>query len=102
MNITLPPELLQTAKMTEAELLQEIAIMLFNQKRIYLEQAAQLIQMEVDDFYQLLVDRNILPPNPDPDNEPTQLVLAHLRISLQQAKEDKVHPLSELWDGIDE
>ncbi len=102
MIINLPPELLQTAKMTEAELMQEIAIMLFGQKRIYLEQAAQLIQMDVDDFYQLLVARNILPPNPDPDDDPTQLVLAHLRISLQQVKEGKVHPLSELWDGIDD
>jgi predicted HTH domain antitoxin len=29
MSLTLPTELLQTAKMTEAEMLQEIAIMLF-------------------------------------------------------------------------
>ncbi|NJL40872.1 MAG: hypothetical protein HC899_32145 [Leptolyngbyaceae cyanobacterium SM1_4_3] len=41
MSITLPAELLQTAKMSEGELLQEIAIMLYQQQRIRLDEAAQ-------------------------------------------------------------
>ncbi|MBC1198347.1 hypothetical protein H0901_24765, partial [Microcystis aeruginosa BLCCF158] len=46
--------------------------------------------------------RNILTPPTDPDDEPKELILTSLRISLQQAKEGKVHPISELWDGIDD
>ena len=101
MILTLPTELLQTAKMTEAEMLQEIAIMLYQQQRIHLEQAAKLIGISNDDFYQLLVSRNIITPPTDPDDEPNELILASFRTSLQQAKEGKVHPISELWDGID-
>jgi hypothetical protein len=36
----------------------------------------------------------------DSDDDPNEL--ASLRISFQQAKEGKVYPISELWDGIDE
>ena len=101
MSLTLPTELLQTAQITEAEMLREIAIMLYQQQRLYLEQAAQLTGMTIDDFYQLLVSRNILTPPTDSDDEPNELILASLRTSLQQGKEGKVHPISELWDGID-
>jgi predicted HTH domain antitoxin len=102
MNITLPTELLKTAQMTEAEMLREIAIMLYQQQRLHLEQAAELTVMTIDDFYQLLVSRNIITPPTDSDDDPNELIFASLRISLQQAKEGKVHPLSELWDGIDD
>lgn len=102
MSITLPTELLKTAQMTEAEMLREIAIMLYQQQRLHLEQAAELTVMAIDDFYQLLVSRNIITPPTDSDDDPNELILASLRISLQQAKEGKVHPLSELWDGIDD
>ncbi len=101
MSLTLPTELLQTAQMTEAEMLREIAIMLYQQQRIHLEQAAQLTGIAIDDFYQLLVCRNIITPSTDPDDEPNELIFASLRTSLQQAKEGKVHPISELWDDID-
>ncbi|MBW4525339.1 MAG: hypothetical protein KME18_09125 [Phormidium tanganyikae FI6-MK23] len=57
--------------------------------------------MDVDDFYQLLVDRGILTLLNDPDDDPNELILAHLRISLQDIKEGRVKPTSELWDGID-
>jgi predicted HTH domain antitoxin len=102
MNITLPTELLETARMTETEMLREIAIMLYQQQRIQLEQAAELTVMAIDDFYQLLVSRNIITPPTDSDDDPNELILASFRISLQQAKEGKVHPISELWDGIDD
>ena len=102
MSLTLPTELLQKAQMTEAQMRQEIAVMLYQQQRLQLEQAAELTRMGIDDFYQLLVCRNIINPPTDSDDDPNELILASLRISLQQAKEGKVHPISELWDGIDD
>lgn len=102
MNIALPPELLQTAQMSQSELLQEIAIMLYQQKRIRLDQAAQLSNTSIDDLYQLLIDRNIVAPPADPDDDPDELILASLRLSLQQAQAGDIHPISELWDGIDD
>jgi predicted HTH domain antitoxin len=101
MNITLPDEFFQTAQITEAELLEEIAIMLYQRQRIRLDQAAQLAEISVDDFYQLLISRNSLTPSADPDDDPDELVLASLRASLQQIKAGKVHPVSELWDDLE-
>ncbi|MGB3641393.1 MAG: hypothetical protein WBA39_28020 [Rivularia sp. (in: cyanobacteria)] len=37
----------------------------------------------------------------DEDDEPKELVLERLQISLQQASERKTKPVSELWDDID-
>jgi predicted HTH domain antitoxin len=102
MSLTLPTELLQKAHMTEAQLLREIAIMLYQQQRLQLEQAAELTVMAIDDFYQLLVSRKIITPPTDADDDPNELILASLRISLHQAQEGKVHPISELWNGIDD
>jgi hypothetical protein len=36
----------------------------------------------------------------DIDDEPEDLILKSLHTSLQQIREGKVHPISELWDGI--
>lgn len=102
MNITLPAELLQAAQMSEGELLQEIAIMLYQQQRIRLDQAAELSGSSIDDFYQLLINRNLITPPTDPDDDPDELILASLRLSLQQANAGNVHPISELWNGIDD
>lgn len=96
MNLSLPTELLETAQMTEIEMLQEIAIMLYQQQRIPLEKGAQLSRMTNDDFYQLLINRQILIPPTDNDDEHNELILASLRTSLQQVKEGKVHPISNL------
>lgn len=96
-TINLPDNL----SLTEADLRREVAIALFQQKVLLIEQAAEVMQIDVDDFYQILVDRGILTPPDDPDDDPNELILAHLRISLQQIKEGKVKPVSELWDGID-
>ncbi len=99
MQITIDlPDALQ---ISEADLRTELAIALFQQKNILIEQAAQLAQMDVDDFYECLVDRQILTRPSNPDNDPDELILAHLRISLQDIKEGRVFPISELWDGID-
>jgi hypothetical protein len=36
------------------------------------------------------------------DDEPKELILNSLRISLEEAKAGKTRPVSELWDGIDD
>lgn len=101
MTITLSKELLQTTQMTEAEMLQEIAVMLYQKQRLTLEQSAQLTNMNIDDFYQLLINHNIITPSPDADDDPNELILASLRNAVQQIQEEKFYPISELWDGID-
>lgn len=88
--------------LTEADVRTELAITLYQQQRIRLDQAAQLAGISVENFYQLLIDRNILTPPVDPDDEPAELILASLRTSLQQVTEGKIHPISELWDSIDD
>ncbi|WP_017297911.1 hypothetical protein [Nodosilinea nodulosa] len=108
MQITL--NLPDDIQLTETDLRTELAILLwrgyanalFQQNILLIEQAAQVVAMDVDDFYQILVDRGILTPPSDPDDDPNELILAHLRISLQQAKEGDLKPISELWDGIDD
>jgi predicted HTH domain antitoxin len=82
--------------LSETDLRIELAIVLFQQKNLLLEQSATLIGIDVDDFYQILVDRQILTPPRDPDDTPDELVLAHLRISLQQVAEGKVIPVDQL------
>jgi predicted HTH domain antitoxin len=97
-TINLPDNL----ALTESDLRREVAIALFQQNILLIEQAAQVIAMDVDDFYQILIDRGILTPPIDPDDDPNELIFAHLRISLQQAEEGNLKPISELWDGIDD
>ena len=108
MQITI--DLPDNLALTEPDLRREVAILLwrgcanvlFQQNILLIEQAAQVIAIDVDDFYQILVDRGILTPPSDPDDDPNELILAHLRISLQQAEADNLKPISELWDGIDD
>jgi uncharacterized protein (DUF1778 family) len=38
----------------------------------------------------------------DYEDEPKESILASLRTALQEVKEGKVHPIEELWDGIDD
>lgn len=95
-TIALPDNL----PLTEADVRLELAIVLYQQYNLHLDRAAQLAVISVDDFYQLLISRNIVTPPADIDDEPAELVLASLRTSLQQIKKGKLHPISELWDGI--
>jgi predicted HTH domain antitoxin len=96
------PNLLTALQDPEPIVRQQAAIALFQQKALLIEQAAEIINIDVDDFYQILVDRSILTPPADPDDDPDELILAHLRISLQQVKEGKFSPIETLWEGIDE
>jgi predicted transcriptional regulator len=36
------------------------------------------------------------------EDEPKEAILASLRTALQEVKDGKVHPIEELWDGIDD
>jgi len=89
-------------KLNETDLRIELAIALFQQKILLIEQSATLINIDVDDFYQVLVDRQILTAPIDPDDTPDELVLAHLRISLQEIAAGKTIPLSQLWDDLND
>ncbi|OCR02199.1 small protein [Oscillatoriales cyanobacterium USR001] len=100
MQITI--DLPDNLSLTEADVRIELAIALYQQYNLRLDRAAQLAASAVDDFYQLLIDRNIITRSADPDNDSDELILASLRNSLQQIKEGKLHPISELWDGIDD
>jgi predicted HTH domain antitoxin len=97
LTIDLPDNL----SLNETSIRTELAIVLFQQQTLLLEQAAHLINIDVDDFYQILVDRGILTPPADPDDDPDELILAHLRIALQEAREGKTKPVSQLWEGMD-
>lgn len=100
MQITI--DLPDNLALTESDLRREVAIALFQQNILLIEQAAQVLAIDVDDLYQILVDRGILTPSSDPDDDPKELILAHLRISLQQVKAGNLKSISELWDGIDD
>jgi predicted HTH domain antitoxin len=91
-TISLPDNL----ALTEEDIRQAVAIALFQQKILLIEQAVQVLEIDVDDFYQILVERGILTPPGDPDDAPDELILAHLRISLQQVKDGNIKPVSEL------
>ncbi len=58
-TIEIPDDLAHAAKLTETELLQELAIILFKQERITLGRASKLAGMHQIKFQQILSDRNI-------------------------------------------
>ena len=98
MQITI--DLPDNLPLTEADVRIELAIVLYQQHSLSLDKAAQIAKISADDFYQMLINRNIVTQPADPDDESVELILASLRNSLQQIKEGKVHPIPELWDGI--
>ena len=59
MTVTLPDELLKSTKLTEAELKAELALVLFQQERLTLGQAAVLAGLPQLDFQRLLASRRI-------------------------------------------
>lgn len=59
MSLVIDNEILQTARMTEKELLQEIAIMLFEKEKLSLGQASKLAEMNLMQFQHLLASRSI-------------------------------------------
>jgi predicted HTH domain antitoxin len=59
MSVVISDQILQTVQMSEAELLQEIAIMLFQQERFTLGQASRFAFMNQLQFQRLLASRQI-------------------------------------------
>lgn len=59
MSVTISDEVLRAAHMTEAELRQELAVMLFERDRVTLAQAARLAGMDRLLFQHLLASRDI-------------------------------------------
>jgi predicted HTH domain antitoxin len=59
MPLTLPDELLESTKLTQAELQAELALALFQRERLTLGQAALLAGIPQLDFQRLLASRQI-------------------------------------------
>lgn len=59
MSVTIPDDVLEAAQMSEAELRQEIAVLLFERERLTLAQAAPLATMDRLRFHGLLGGRGI-------------------------------------------
>jgi predicted HTH domain antitoxin len=59
MSLTIPDEVLQAARMSESELRQELAVMLFEKEKLTLAQASRLADMDRLQFQHLLASRGI-------------------------------------------
>ena len=59
MSVIVPDEILTATRMTEAEMRQEIAIMLFQQEKLTLAQASRFAGMHRVAFQHLLASRHI-------------------------------------------
>ena len=59
MSLTIPDDLLKAAQLTEAEMLQELAVTFFQKERLTLAQAARLAGMHRLSFQHLLASRHI-------------------------------------------
>jgi predicted HTH domain antitoxin len=61
MSLLIPDDILEAAQLSPAELRQEIAILLFQQQRLTLGQAARLAESDQWAFQRLLASRQIGP-----------------------------------------
>jgi predicted HTH domain antitoxin len=59
MSVVIPDEIVQATGMSEAELLQELAVLLFQKDKLTLAQASRLAGMPRLRFQQLLASRQI-------------------------------------------
>ena len=59
MSLVIPDEILHTARMTAAELVREIAVLLFQKEKLTLGQASRLARMSQLQFQFLLASRQI-------------------------------------------
>ena len=59
MTITISPDLLDTAGLSEAEFLREVAVLLCWQRRLITAQGAELAQMNRFDFQKVLAEREV-------------------------------------------
>jgi len=59
MSVEIPDDLLEAARLTESEVLQELALTLFQQERLTLAQSSRLARMDRMAFQHLLASRRI-------------------------------------------
>jgi predicted HTH domain antitoxin len=59
MSVTIPDEVLQSARLSESELRLELAVLLFEQERLTLGQAARLAELDRLRFQHLLSSRDV-------------------------------------------
>jgi len=59
MTVMIPDEIIQVTRMSESELLQEIAVMLFAKEKLTLGQASKLAKMTQIQFQHVLSSRQI-------------------------------------------
>jgi predicted HTH domain antitoxin len=59
MSLTIPDDLLEAAHLTETEMLQELAVTLFQKERLTLAQSARLAGVDRLTFQRLLASRRI-------------------------------------------
>jgi predicted HTH domain antitoxin len=59
MSVTIPDEVLQAARMTPDELRRELAVLLFRQERLTIEQASALAGTNRLEFQHLLASRGV-------------------------------------------
>jgi predicted HTH domain antitoxin len=59
MSLVIPDEILQATRMSESELAQEIAVLLFQREKLTMGQASRLAGMDRLRFQQLLASRQI-------------------------------------------
>jgi predicted HTH domain antitoxin len=59
MSVTIPDSVLRSARMTDTELREELAVFLFEKDKLTLGQASRLAQMEQSQFLHLLSSRGI-------------------------------------------
>lgn len=59
MNVAVPDDLVRSAGTTESDLVVEMALLLYQQERLTIEQAARFGRMDRIAFMQVLADRDI-------------------------------------------
>ena len=59
MSVTIPDDILEAARLTGAEMLQELAVALFQKEKLTLAQASRLAGMDRMTFQHLLASRQI-------------------------------------------
>lgn len=59
MSLAIPDELLKASGLSERELMQEIVLMLFQQKKLSIGQAGRLLKMNLIQFQHLIASRDI-------------------------------------------
>ena len=62
MTLEISDSILQNSRMTESELRLELAIVLFEKNRLTYGQAADLAEMDIEDFEKILIELKLLYP----------------------------------------